>query len=218
VPFAFGQSSEYIRTPWVTAYLLIVGMIMLLSQAAVGRGWRMPGMVGATCLCLVMTSQAISSNAHWIGMIVLLGGGALLIVEARVIPGRGICALGGVCAVFAGCYLILAATETVLYSVLLSVVTAAVAFLTLLAYISHSRSWLNASGRLLVSVGRSQTSRVSIEPPLDEACRGITENIVEVEARERRAAALAKLEEDRRRNADDTKGQQTVNDGGPKTD
>ncbi|HEY3297849.1 MAG TPA: PspA/IM30 family protein [Armatimonadota bacterium] len=169
--YALEMDPGLTQSPAVTALLLFAGSVLILSRIAMGDAWRIAGAAGMTCVGLAVASQVLFRNAEWTGTLIFIGGMALLVIEARVIPGRGISAFAGTAGVFAGTYIILVDTFAVAYAILASSLIAMMSFITLLAYISTSPRWREMSRTLKVSVGRSQISNVATSQSVSVAAR-----------------------------------------------
>ena len=80
----------------VIASLLFMGLIIGLYIEINTPGFGFPGSIGIACLVLILLSSFSSHTAHWIEVILLCIGLALLALELFVIPGFGITGILGI--------------------------------------------------------------------------------------------------------------------------
>lgn len=95
------QAEAFIAQPWVTILLLVAACLLLFHDLLTPLTWGITGTLGVTFFALVLLAHAVSG----VGVAVLIGGVALLLIETHLLPGRGIAALLGFGLVFGGMYL-----------------------------------------------------------------------------------------------------------------
>lgn len=165
--YAVETGAHVIVHPVTLALLAVAGMAVLIYGIASAESSIIG--VGVLCLAAVAASCGFEGLGSRTGAIVLLAGTTLLLVEARVYPGHGACALGGVVGVFVGVYSTLGTAGGLVYALVISGLVAAMSFIALLAGIPGSSAWRELSGRLEITTGSL------IQTPL--GCSGAVETV-----------------------------------------
>ncbi len=136
----WSQAEAFIALPWVTILLLVAAALLLFHEMLTPLTWGLTGNLSILFFALVLLAHAVSG----VGVAVLIGGVALLLVETHLLPGRGIAALLGFGLVFGGMYLALTGGLHH-YSTGFSLATAStvtvVAVVTFFAYLPKSPVW-----------------------------------------------------------------------------
>jgi membrane-bound serine protease (ClpP class) len=91
---AVDTTVNVLNHPWITALLLIIGLICLyieFSMPGIGIG----GLLAALCFALFFWSRFMGATAGWLEVILFIGGVAFLGVELFLLPGFGVVGLTG---------------------------------------------------------------------------------------------------------------------------
>lgn len=97
----WAQAEAWISVPWITIALLVAGCLLLFHDLLTPLTWGVTGTLGLICIGLVLLAHAVSG----LGVAILLGGVALLLIETHLLPGRGMAALFGFGLIFTGMFL-----------------------------------------------------------------------------------------------------------------
>jgi membrane-bound serine protease (ClpP class) len=142
-----------ILNPWVTILMLLAGMMLIISEVATIRTWG-GGLLGVLCVGLVLLSYVYAGIASWLGVVLLLSGAGLFLVEARVLPGHGISALGGTAGVSLGTYWTLGGAASGLsFALSAALLVTALSVIAFLVYLPRSHAWRAMSSQVEVHVG-----------------------------------------------------------------
>ena len=155
-----------ILNPWVTILMLLAGMMLIISEVATIRTWG-GGLLGVLCVGLVLLSYVYAGIASWLGVVLLLSGAGLFLVEARVLPGHGISALGGTAGVFLGTYWTLGGAASLTMALSAAILVTLLSIVAFLVYLPRSHVWRAMGSRVEVHVGTP---------------RGVVQHIAESEA------------------------------------
>ncbi len=97
---------DFLRNPWVTIILVIVGFIGLILELKV-PGTTIPGIVAALCFILIFWAwAAISNQLAWLAGLLFVLGLVLVLLEVFVLPGFGVCGIVGVGLMLGGIVLV----------------------------------------------------------------------------------------------------------------
>ncbi|WP_309710216.1 NfeD family protein [Armatimonas sp.] len=136
----WAQAEAFIAQPWVTILLLVAACLLLFHEMLTPLTWGLTGNLSVVFFALVLLAHAVSG----VGVLVLIGGVALLLVETHLLPGRGIAAFVGFGLIFGGIYLSLSDGPKHLNSAFSLATAAAVtvfSVVTFLAYLPKSPVW-----------------------------------------------------------------------------
>ncbi|WP_395142683.1 NfeD family protein [Armatimonas sp.] len=136
----WSQAETFIAQPWVTILLLVAACLLLFHDMLTPLTWGLTGNLSVVCFALVLVAHAVSG----VGVAVLIGGVALLLIETHLLPGRGIAALVGFGLVFGGIYLSLSdgpkhASNG--FSLAAAATVTVFSIVTFLAYLPKSPVW-----------------------------------------------------------------------------
>lgn len=136
----WSQAEAFIAQPWITVLLLVAACLLLFHDLLTPLTWGITGTLGVIFFALVLLAHAVSG----VGVAVLIGGVALLLIETHLLPGRGIAALLGFGLIFGGMYLSLTGGSQ-RYSSGFSLATASTvtifSVVTFFAYLPKSPVW-----------------------------------------------------------------------------
>ncbi|MCX6365946.1 MAG: hypothetical protein NTX57_04475 [Armatimonadetes bacterium] len=134
------QAEAFIAQPWVTILLLVAACLLLFHDLLTPLTWGLTGNLSVIFFALVLLSHAVSG----MGLAVLIGGVALLLIETHLLPGRGIAAFVGFGLIFGGMYLSLtggAQHPSTGFSLAVAAVVTIFSIVTFLAYLPKSPVW-----------------------------------------------------------------------------
>jgi membrane-bound ClpP family serine protease len=91
------QFAEFLRDPYVSGILVMVGVVCLLLELKM-PGVALPGIVSAICFVLFFWSQSqgMAGQLAWLALLLFVLGILLIGVEVFVMPGSAVCGLSGV--------------------------------------------------------------------------------------------------------------------------
>jgi membrane-bound serine protease (ClpP class) len=149
------QAEAFIAQPWVTILLLVAACLLLFHEMLTPLTWGLTGNLSVVFFALVLLAHAVSG----MGVVILIAGVALLLVETHLLPGRGIAALLGFGLVFGGMYLSLTGGEQH-YSSGFSLATASAvtifSVVTFFAYLPKSPVWKQLGRELYAQSVRAE--------------------------------------------------------------
>lgn len=157
------QAEAFIAQPWVTILLLVAACLLLFHEMLTPLTWGLTGNLSVVCFALVLLAHSVSG----LGVAVLVGGVALLLIETHLLPGRGVAAFLGFGLVFGGIFLSLTGGNQH-HSAGFALATAAAVTLfsvvTFFAYLPKSPVWKQL-GRQLYAQALGEEPMIA--PPLD---------------------------------------------------
>ena len=77
------QAEAFIAQPWITILLLVAACLLLFHDLLTPLTWGITGTLGVIFFALVLLAHAVSG----VGVAVLIGGVALLLIETHLLPG-----------------------------------------------------------------------------------------------------------------------------------
>lgn len=152
----WSQAEAFIAQPWVTILLLVAACLLLFHDLLTPLTWGVTGTLGVIFFALVLLAHAVSG----VGVAVLIGGVALLLIETHLLPGRGIAALLGFGLVFGGMYLSLTGGAQHYSSGFALAAAAAVTIfsvVTFFAYLPKSPVWKQLGRELVAQSAGTET-------------------------------------------------------------
>lgn len=130
-----------VHHPWVTIALLVAGCALLFHDLLTPFTWGVTGTLGVLCVGAVFASQLTVGEGGWIGILLLLGGVALLLIETHLLPGHGLAAVFGLMLLFAGMFLALGGGRNAAFSLGVSTLLTFVTVIGFFAYLPKSPVW-----------------------------------------------------------------------------
>lgn len=100
-----------LNRPLVTGLLLIIGLIAVYIEMS-APGVTLPGMVAAGCFGIFFWSHFFGGTSGWLEILLFVLGILFLMLELFVLPGFGVCGIGGILLVVAS--LVMATQDFVL--------------------------------------------------------------------------------------------------------
>ena len=79
----------WVTQPWATILLLALGLALVLAEVLTLHTWGVAGIAGGVLVALIFAAYITVGAATWIGVLLFLGGCALLLLETHVLPGHG---------------------------------------------------------------------------------------------------------------------------------
>lgn len=132
--------AQALSLPWVTILLLVAGCLLLFHDLLTPLTWGITGTLGVICIALVLVAHAVSA----LGVVLLLVGVGLLLVETHLLPGQGMAALSGFALIFVGMFLALfqgAAQPSIGFSLSTAAAVTFLSMVTFFAYLPKSPLW-----------------------------------------------------------------------------
>jgi membrane-bound ClpP family serine protease len=126
--------------PWLTVGLLGFGCFCLFYEMLTPKTWRLAGNTGALCVGLVFAANIAVKEAGWVGVLLLLLGLTLILLEVHLYPGFG-AALAGFIIMFAGMFQALGGVQHPEFALPLTLVLLVVSGIAFLAYLPQSPAW-----------------------------------------------------------------------------
>jgi membrane-bound serine protease (ClpP class) len=88
------QLIDALSSPQLAWMLVFIGGFCFVSEL-MSPGIGIPGFVACVCFLLFFWSQFLHGTAHWLEILLFVGGVCCLLLEILVLPGFGIFGLGG---------------------------------------------------------------------------------------------------------------------------
>jgi membrane-bound serine protease (ClpP class) len=85
---------EWLADPRIAWILLFIGWFALMFELST-PGVGLPGFIAMVCFLLYFWSQFLHGTAHWLEILLFVGGLICLAVEIFVMPGTGVFGIGG---------------------------------------------------------------------------------------------------------------------------
>jgi len=101
----------WITQPWATILLLALGLALVLAEMLTLHTWGLAGIAGGLLVALIFAAYITVGAATWVGVLLFLGGCALLLLETHVLPGHGWPALSGLALIFVGLFYALGGSQ-----------------------------------------------------------------------------------------------------------
>jgi membrane-bound serine protease (ClpP class) len=127
--------------PWVTILLLVAGSLLLFHDLLTPLTWGVTGTLGVLCLGAVFAAHLTTHTTGWIGVVLLLAGLTLLLIETHLIPGHGLAAVFGLAFLFAGMFWALGGNKNAAFALSVSSVLTLVSLVAFFTYLPKSPVW-----------------------------------------------------------------------------
>jgi hypothetical protein len=85
-PGLWERAAHFIVQPWATFTLLAVGCLFLFHEMLTPHTWGFSGNAGTLCIGLVIASEVTVGNSGWVGVLLLLVGLTLVLLEVHLYP------------------------------------------------------------------------------------------------------------------------------------
>ena len=127
--------------PWATVLLLVAGSLLLFHDLLTPLTWGVTGTLGILCLGTVFAANVSAHTGGWIGVVLILMGLTLLLVETHLLPGHGLAAVLGLILLFAGMFLALGGSRNSAFAFTVSSVLTLVSLTAFFTYLPKSAVW-----------------------------------------------------------------------------
>ncbi len=164
-------ASWLVQSPWATVAVLMVGFALLFHEMLTPLTWGWTGTLGVLAVGAVFAAEWTVGTGGWAGILLMLLGLTLLLLEIHVWPGRGVCAVFGLLLLFAGMFQTLGATQRPAFALSVSTSVSLATLIAFFAYLPKSPRW-RAIGHEILS--RSGAGRDSSHPPVAPGSLGTT--------------------------------------------
>jgi membrane-bound serine protease (ClpP class) len=94
----------WVTQPWATIVILALGLALVLAEILTLHSWGVAGIGGGLLVALIFAAYITVGAATWVGVLLFLGGAALLLLETHVLPGHGWPAFTGLALIFVGLF------------------------------------------------------------------------------------------------------------------
>ena len=144
----WATTAHTIINPWVTILLLVVGCFLLFVDLLTPKTWEWTGTLGVIAVGTVFAAHVTEGTGGWIGIVLMLGGVTLLLLETHVFPGAGIAAIGGLLLLFVGMFWSLGGPSHAAFALSVSAILTVVAVIAFFAYLPKSPLWKEISQQM----------------------------------------------------------------------
>ena len=127
--------------PWATILLLVAGSLLLFHDLLTPLTWGATGTLGVVCLGTVFAANLSAHTGGWVGVVLLLLGLTLLLVETHLLPGQGVAAVFGLIFLFAGMFVALGGNKNAAFALTVSSVLTLVSLTAFFTYLPKSPLW-----------------------------------------------------------------------------
>jgi len=153
-----------VQSPWAMVGLLLVGFALLFHEMLTPLTWGWTGSLGVLAVGAVFAAEWTVGAAGWAGILLMLLGLTLLLLEIHVWPGRGVCAVFGLLLLFAGMFQTLGATQRPAFALGVSTAVSLATLTAFFAYLPKSPRWRAIGHEIL-----SQSSQADEMPHIPVA-------------------------------------------------
>jgi membrane-bound serine protease (ClpP class) len=134
--------SLFLLNPWITIFLIGIGMALIIAEAATMHSSGLLAGVGFIFLILVFAVHIGAGSGSLYGLILFLAGIALFLVETHLFPGHGIATSIGLFALFGGMWFALGGSHTnAIVAVVGSLLVTVGSLVAFLVYLPKSPVW-----------------------------------------------------------------------------
>jgi membrane-bound serine protease (ClpP class) len=138
----WNHAAHFIATnPWITILLLVAGSLLLFHDLLTPLTWGVTGSLGVLALGAVFASHLTTHTDGWIGVVLLLAGLTLLLIETHLLPGHGLAAVIGLVLLFAGMFWALGGNKNAAFALTVSATLTMVSLVAFFTYLPKSPVW-----------------------------------------------------------------------------
>lgn len=130
-----------IINPWATILLLFAGCFLLFVDLLTPKTWEWMGTLGVLAVGTVFAAHVSEGTGGWVGVVLMLVGVGLLLLETHVFPGGGAAAIGGLIALSLGMFTALGGTHNMAFALPVAGILTVVALVAFFAYLPKSPLW-----------------------------------------------------------------------------
>ncbi|MBC8142162.1 MAG: hypothetical protein H7Y38_12060 [Armatimonadetes bacterium] len=127
--------------PWITILLLFAGCFLLFVDLLTPKTWEWMGTLGVLAVGVVFAAHVSEGTGGWVGVVLMLVGVGLLLLETHVFPGGGVAAIGGLLALSLGMFTALGGTHNTVFALPVAGALTIVAIVAFFAYLPKSPLW-----------------------------------------------------------------------------
>ena len=142
---AWSSIAHGIINPWATILLLVIGCFLLFIDMLTPKTWEWTGTLGVVAVSTVFAAHVTEGTGGWIGIVLMLAGVALLLLETHVFPGQGVAAFGGLLLLFLGMFWALGGSTHAAFALPIASVLTVVTLIAFFAYLPKSPIWKQIS-------------------------------------------------------------------------
>lgn len=156
-----------IINPWVTILLLFAGCFLLFVDLLTPKTWEWMGTLGVLAVGMVFAAHVSEGTGGWVGVVLMLVGVGLLLLETHVFPGGGVAAIAGIIALSLGMFTALGGTHNTVFALPVAGFLTMVAVVAFFAYLPKSPLWKQITREMRqASGGGFDVAPVAILPGL----------------------------------------------------
>ncbi len=138
----WAAAALWITQPWATILLLTIGLALVITEMLTLHSWGIAGILGGVLVALIFAAYITVGAATWVGILLFLGGCALLLLETHVLPGHGWPAFTGLCLIFVGLFYALGGAQAgALYPAATSLLMTLAIIVAFFLYLPRSGVW-----------------------------------------------------------------------------
>ena len=151
-----------IINPWVTILLLLAGCFLLFVDLLTPKTWEWTGTLGVLSAGIVFSAHVSEGTGGWIGVVMMLVGVGLLLLETHVFPGGGVAAIAGLLALFVGMFIALGGSAHMVFALPVAGILTVVTLVAFFAYLPKSLLWK----RITQEMRQSAIAGAATMPPI----------------------------------------------------
>lgn len=141
-------TAHVIIAPWATVLLLVAGCLLLFLDLLTPKTWEWMGTMGVIAVGTVFAAHVTEGTGGWIGIVLMLAGVGLLLLETHIFPGQGVAAIGGLLLLFLGMFWALGGGSHAALALPVSSVLTVVTLVAFFAYLPKSPLWKQISQQM----------------------------------------------------------------------
>lgn len=161
--------AQIVIHPVATLLLLVVGCFLLFVDMLTPRTWEITGTGGVLAVGLVFAAHVSERTGGWLGIVLMLSGVLLLLLETHVVPGHGVAAIAGLLLLFLGMFSALGGAAHAAFALPIAAVLTLVALIAFFAYLPKSPMWKQIGREM-----RGRTALTGADPANRAALLGRT--------------------------------------------
>lgn len=144
----WATTAHVIIAPWATILLLVVGCFLLFLDLLTPKTWEWMGTLGVIAVGTVFAAHVTEGTGGWVGIVLMLAGVGLLLLETHVFPGQGVAAVGGLLLLFLGMFWALGGSTHAALALPVASVLTVVTLVAFFAYLPKSPLWKQISQQM----------------------------------------------------------------------
>jgi membrane-bound serine protease (ClpP class) len=144
----WSATAHVIIAPWATILLLVAGCLLLFLDLLTPKTWEWMGTMGVIAVGTVFAAHVTEGTGGWVGIVLMLAGVGLLLLETHVFPGQGVAAVGGLLLLFLGMFWALGGSSHAALAFPVASVLTVVTLIAFFAYLPKSPLWKQISQQM----------------------------------------------------------------------